>query len=228
MVRKTGKLTGEADKWKYPYIISNHLRYCMIVVVDYHMGNLSSIVKAFNRLKVPIHVTNNSSEIGRSKKIILPGVGHFGKAMETLQQEGLVTTLNELVIYKKVPIMGICLGMQLMARYSEEGNARGFGWLNASVVRFKTNQVKVPHMGWNTVEIKNNLLNLPAELNNQEFYFSHSYHWQSHDGTEAIGMTKYEYPFASIVAKDNIIGLQFHPEKSHQQGLRLLKFFIEL
>jgi len=200
-----------------------------IVLVDYKMGNLNSIVKTLTNLHAHVLVTNVPDDIMQASKIILPGVGHFSLAVYQLQQMGLWNSLNTAVLEKGTPILGICLGMQLMARFSEEGNAEGFGWFNATVKRFDNLQgLKVPHMGWNTIELIGNSKLLTSELNQKEFYFAHSYHWQSTEPNEVKAVTQYGYSYASAVEKDHIFGVQFHPEKSHEWGKLIFSNFLQL
>lgn len=202
-----------------------------IVIIDYGMGNLHSIKKKIDRLMADAIVSSNVDEIENASKIILPGVGHFAKAMESLHALGLVHVLNEEVLNKKKPILGICLGMQLMAKHSEEGDAIGFGWFDAEVVKFSVNdqlKYKVPHIGWNQIRIMKEsrlMANIP---NQSEFYFVHSYHFKTTDKSVVLNETQYEYSFISAVEKDNIFGVQYHPEKSQDVGEKLLKNFIEL
>lgn len=202
-----------------------------IVIVDYGMGNLHSVKKKLLRLNVNPIISSNPNEILNADKIILPGVGHFKKAMENLQKLNLIDALNESVLTKKTPILGICLGMQLMATKSEEGNVNGFAWFDAEVVKFKiqnTLKFKVPHTGWNQITInKKSLLmkNIP-ELS--EFYFVHSYHFLTTNKEDILNETEYEYKFVSAIEKNNILGVQYHPEKSHDIGELFLENFIQL
>jgi glutamine amidotransferase len=202
-----------------------------IVIIDYGMGNLNSIQKCFNRLKATTTITCNPDEIKNADKIILPGVGHFGKAMEQLNKLNLIEILNETIITNKKPVLGICLGMQLFANESEEGNVKGLGWIEGKVVKFTTTDklnYKIPHMGWNEVSFakKSELLkNIP---NLSEFYFVHSFHYNNANKADTLCETEYECNFTSSVEKENIFGVQFHPEKSHDVGQILLKNFIEL
>lgn len=202
-----------------------------IVIVDYGMGNLNSVKRKFNRLRFDAHITSDIAEISVADKIILPGVGHFEKAMENLKKLHLIDVLNELVLVKSKPVLGICLGMQLMAKYSEEGNVEGLGWFDANVVKFNVSdklKFKIPHIGWNQVEIcKQSLLmkDIPAM---SEFYFVHSYHFQTKQQQDVLNITEYDYKFVSAVEKNNVFGVQYHPEKSHDVGGVLLKNFIDL
>src|SRR5687767_8608720 len=202
-----------------------------IVIIDYHMGNLHSVSKKIRRLKSDPVVSSLAGDIEKADKIILPGVGHFTKAMETLEQLKLIDVLNEQVVIKKKPILGICLGMQLMATSSEEGSTKGFGWINAEVKKFKitnTLKYKVPHTGWNQVaHVKRSSL-IKGIPDQSEFYFVHAYHMICNEASDILHETVYEYPFTSSIERNNIFGVQFHPEKSHDVGNQLLKNFIEI
>ncbi len=202
-----------------------------IAIIDYGMGNLNSVKKKLTRLHCNAIITSNPKDIQTADRIILPGVGHFTKAMENLNNLKLIAILNEEVLIKKKPILGICLGMQLMAKSSEEGNAKGLGWIDAEVVRFKVKDTlkhKIPHTGWNQINIAKEsalMKNIP-ELS--EFYFVHSYHLKTGNKNIILNETEFEYRFVSAIEKDNIYGVQYHPEKSHDIGELLLKNFITL
>lgn len=202
-----------------------------ITIIDYKMGNLHSVYKKLNRLGIDAIITSKHDDIVKAEKIILPGVGHFKKAIENLKNMGIYEALNEAVINKQIPILGICLGMQLMAQYSEEGNVNGFGWFDGYVKRFTISnklKYKVPHTGWNQISIEKQS-KLMTNINNlSEFYFVHSYHFESQDSTCIINKTEFEYPFISAIEKNNIYGVQYHPEKSHDDGIQLLKNFINI
>jgi glutamine amidotransferase len=203
----------------------------MITIVDYGMGNIHSVRKQVLRLGLQCSVSSIPSEILNSSKLILPGVGHFGKAMENLGDLGLIDTLNESVLHKKTPILGICLGMQLMAEYSEEGNAKGLGWFEGRVVKFKvtdTLHFKIPHMGWNQIQQNKQSQLLKGIANTAEFYFVHSYHFDAKKPNDVLTDTNYFYDFTSAIERENIFGVQFHPEKSHDSGARLLRNFVEI
>jgi glutamine amidotransferase len=170
-------------------------------------------------------------DISKSDKIILPGVGHFHKAVENLKKMHLWEALNQAVIINETPILGICLGMQLMAKHSEEGDIDGFGWFDAEVVKFQVKDsltYKIPHTGWNQIiKVKgSHLMNDIPDLS--EFYFVHAYHFRCNDPADILNKTEYEYKFTSAVEKENIFGVQYHPEKSHDIGEQLLKNFINL
>lgn len=201
-----------------------------IVIVDYSMGNLRSVLKKFEGLKSDAVISSDLNVIESASKLILPGVGHFGTGVERLKSSGIWDLLNHRVLIDKTPILGICLGMQLMAKSSEEGNANGFGWFDAQVVRFRVSdklKFKVPHIGWNTLYAQKNskvLENIPTD---SMYYFVHSYHIECNDTSDILTTTNYDYSFVSSIQKENIMGVQFHPEKSHDCGEKLIKNFIE-
>ena len=202
-----------------------------IAIINYGMGNLHSVYRKLTQVGVNPVLATTPAQVAAADKIVLPGVGHFEKAMRNLQELGLYDLLNEAVLVRKVPILGICLGMQLMARKSEEGDAIGFGWFSGEVQRFRitdTVKHKVPQTGWNTAHISKESPLLQNIADDSEFYFLHSYHYKTSDETEVLCRTDFEYEFVSAVSKENIFGVQFHPEKSHNTGIRLLKNFIEL
>jgi glutamine amidotransferase len=201
------------------------------VIVDYGMGNLDSVRKKLRRIGFDAEISNDPAKIIEASKLFLPGVGHFYKAIQNLTALHLYDALNEAVLVKKTPILGICLGLQLMARYSEEGNEEGFGWFDADVVHFNiTNQLKhkVPHMGWNYVKSEKQSILFDGIPESQEFYFVHSYHINSNKEEDVLATTEYEFPFVSALEKDNIFGVQFHPEKSHEVGEIMLSNFLKL
>lgn len=202
-----------------------------VVIIDYGMGNLNSVKKAMDRLKINSIISSNPKYIDDSDKIILPGVGHFAKAMSNLKELELLDCLHEAVMINKKPILGICLGMQLLAKHSEEGDAEGLGWFDAEIIRFRVSdrlKYKIPQMGWNQISIKKEspLMNGISDLS--EFYFVHSYHFKTNNLSDVLNETEYEYFYPSAVEKDNIFGVQYHPEKSHEVGAKLLKNFIDL
>lgn len=201
----------------------------MIAIVNYNMGNLRSVEKAVLRLGFDCVITNAEAEIRSADKIILPGVGHFGRGMEELGKLGLVNTLNELVLEQKKPILGICLGMQLMTSHSQEGDVDGLGWLEAETLHFELSAPqRVPHIGWNTVNQAGDSMIYEGIEDDAEFYFVHSYYVRSSNPSIVSSTTEYGHSFDSGFAKDNIYGFQFHPEKSHGQGLQLLNNFLKL
>lgn len=202
-----------------------------IVIVDYGMGNLNSVQKKFKRLNTNPEIVSDPKKLLDADRIVLPGVGNFQKAMKNLYAMNFVDMLNECVLTNNTPILGICLGMQLMAKYSEEGNSEGLGWFDAEVVRFQVSNhltFKIPHMGWNQIHKKKESMLMRDIPELSEFYFVHSFHFKSDDETIVLNTTEYDYEFISAVEKDNIFGVQYHPEKSHDVGEQLLKNFIEL
>lgn len=203
----------------------------MVVIVDYGMGNLHSVKKAFDKLQADVVISSDPAVILHADKLILPGVGHFGKAIENISALGILDALNEAVLVKRTPILGICLGMQLMAQGSEEGDVKGLGWFDASVVRFKVEdplRYKIPHIGWNTAPASKESPLTSTLDPSAEYYFIHSYHLLCKDPQDILTTTEYAYPFASSISKGNMYGVQFHPEKSHQAGLQLLKNFLAI
>ena len=202
----------------------------MITIIDYQMGNLHSVKRAFNRLRVDVRITADPNDILSAEQLILPGVGHFGKAMDHLKTKGLLEALNEAVLVKKTPVLGICLGMQLMTKHSEEGNCEGLGWFDADVVRFQVNdtlQYKIPNIGWCDVKHAKESKILNGINSNDPFYFVHSFHARTSDQSIILGTSDYESEFVCALEKENMCGVQFHPEKSHEVGLQLLSNFAE-
>ena len=202
-----------------------------IVIVDYGMGNLNSILKVMNRMKAPCVVSSAPDVIRNSQKIILPGVGHFQKAMANLRELNLIEVLNEAALQQQKPILGICLGMQLMTKQSEEGDCAGLGWVDAELVKFRVAdnlQYKIPHMGWNQISIQKKSALMTDIPDLSEFYFVHSYHLNVADSTDTLNETEYEERFPSAIEKNNLFGVQYHPEKSHDVGVQLLRNFVNL
>ena len=176
-------------------------------------------------------VSSDRADIREAEKLILPGVGHFGKAMSSLKRLDLVDPLHQAVLVDKKPILGICLGMELMAERSQEGNADGLGWFDAEIVKFdiaNKQRYKVPHMGWNRIIKKKKSLLMRDVPEISEFYFVHSYHLKIGQESDVLNETEYEVTFPSAIEKENIFGVQYHPEKSHDAGLQLIKNFIEM
>lgn len=202
-----------------------------VVIVDYGMGNLHSVKRKIDVFKLNTIISNHSEDLLNADKIILPGVGHFGRAMENLKQLGLIDILNQAVMDKQTPILGICLGMQLMAKYSEEGSVEGLGWFDAEVLRFQINDslhYKVPHTGWNQIELMKSDSLMKGIENGSEMYFVHSYHFKAKDQKDILAETVYEQRFVSAVQRENLYGVQFHPEKSHEIGEKLISNFLML
>lgn len=190
-----------------------------VVVIKYNAGNTQSVIFALNRLGLEPLLTSNKDEISSADRVIFPGVGEAGSTMEHLKGQGL----NKLIPALKQPVLGICLGMQLMCNYSEEGDTACLGIFNTDVKKFSSSKMKVPHMGWNEVNINNSLLN--KGIADSHMYFVHSYYVPVIQHT--IALTNYTTDFSAILRKDNFYAMQFHPEKSSKQGLQLLKNFID-
>ena len=202
----------------------------MIVIIDYGVGNLASIKNMFKRVGVDAIISSQENDLLNATKIILPGVGAFDTCASQLQQSGLMASLNKKVMEEKTPVLGVCVGMQLLLEGSEEGNQRGLGWIKGKNVRFAQSKMpegyKVPHMGWTDVTPAKQS-RLVEGIAEPRFYFVHSYHAQLTDMTDAVLTADYGYPFVAAVERDNILGVQFHPEKSHQFGMKLFENFIK-
>lgn len=203
----------------------------MIAIVDYGMGNLGSISNMLRKVGAACAISSDPAVIESADKLILPGVGAFDGGMRSLAERGLIQVLDTQVLAHKKPVLGLCLGMQLFGQRSEEGNLKGLGWVDLQTIRFRFDdanaRLKIPHMGWNTLQIRRphallNDLDLDAR-----FYFVHSYHVVCADHENVMAETNYGYNFASVVGRDNILGAQFHPEKSHKFGMILLRNFAE-
>lgn len=203
----------------------------MIVIINYGMGNIGSIANMLKKIGIEAIISSSISDIEKADKIILPGVGAFDNGIKNLNELGLVPVLHEKVINDKTPILGICLGMQLFTKTSEEGTLPGLGWFDAQTVKFKFNEthkhLKIPHMGWNTVSINKQSALFNDMILEPRFYFVHSYHVVCNDTGDILTKTMHGYEFASAIQRNNIIGVQFHPEKSHKFGMMLLKNFVE-
>lgn len=201
-----------------------------VLIVDIGMGNIFSIQRAVERLGFTAATTSSAAEIGRARKLILPGVGHFGRAMEHLSQGGLADALQEAVQGKSIPVLGICLGMQLMTRGSDEGQVAGLGWFNARVERFRiqdTVRYKVPHTGWNTLIPRTDSAGLLTGIRTEdEFYFVHGHHVVDAAPEIIAAHTQYETSFVSVLQEKNRYAVQFHPEKSHEAGARIVHNFL--
>jgi len=206
----------------------------MLVIVDYGVGNLASVANMFAKAGVKnVLISKKKEEIEKAEKLLLPGVGAFDAGMGELNRSGLVDVLNKKVLLEKTPVLGICLGMQLLTKGSEEGKLPGLGWIDAYTYKFDFTQeqslsgLKVPHMGWNFVYPQNNNP-LITSSEQQRFYFVHSYYVKPEKKETTIATSKYGHEFTCMVKQDNIYGAQFHPEKSHRFGMNLLLNFATL
>lgn len=201
----------------------------MITIVDYGMGNLGSIQNMFKYIEVPAEVTGDPQVLARATKILLPGVGAFDSAMQLINSSGLRAVLDHKALVERIPILGICLGMQLLTRSSEEGNAPGLAWIAAETLRFpQIGGLKVPHMGWNAVTSSRTselTSGLPPDA---RFYFVHSFFVRVDHAADSVLKASYGVTFDAVIAHENIFGAQFHPEKSHQFGMHLLSNFARL
>ena len=201
----------------------------MIGIIDYGLGNVRAFANVYKNLNLPALIVKQPNELKNVSKVILPGVGAFDYAMQKLDQSGMRQFLDEIVLEHHVPVLGICVGMQILAHSSDEGSLPGLGWIDGKVKRFNSfslgHSLCVPHMGWNNFKpLKTNGLFQGLCLD-ARFYFLHSYYFQSHKSEDVIAVTDYGEEFACAVNSGNVFGVQFHPEKSHQWGIRILDNF---
>ncbi len=203
----------------------------MMVIVNYGLGNIHAFVNIYKQLGIPFTVASTGDDLAKADKIILPGVGAFDWAMTLLIKSGMRDCMDDLVLRRKRPVLGICVGMQLMARSSEEGELAGLGWIDAEVKKFDqtsfTQKTHLPHMGWNDVLPRKTDCLFRGLETGSRFYFLHSYYFQPRRADDALAETDYGGTFASAVRFGNVWGVQFHPEKSHHCGVQLLKNFAE-
>ncbi len=202
----------------------------MVVIIDYKMGNTGSVKNALHALGCDAVITSEKTDIGKATHLILPGVGAFPDGMKNLHSLNLVEILTKEVLTNKKPILGICLGMQMMATKGEEGGVHeGLQWIPGTTRKFQVDEdkFKVPHIGWNDVEVAGES-KLLREILKPIFYFVHSYHFVPEHTDVVKGLTDYGEKFVSVVEQDNIFGVQFHPEKSQQEGLHLIRNFLQL
>lgn len=202
----------------------------MITIIDYGLGNTGSILNMLKKINTKAIISSRIEDIKAADKLILPGVGAFDNGISSLNERGFIKLLHERIIENKVPILGICLGMQLLTKSSEEGNFKGLGFINAKTIKFKfnNNNLKIPNMGWNFINQEKESKLLLGLDRNSRFYFVHSYYVACEEKEDILATTVYGFPFVSAFEVKNIFGVQFHPEKSHKFGMQLLKNFTEL
>lgn len=202
----------------------------MITIINYGMGNLGSTLNMFKRLGIEAQISSDPDIIVKSKKLVLPGVGAFDSAITRINaMVGLREVLQQKAMQDKIPVLGICLGMQLMTNSSEEGELLGFQWIDAQAKKFPNKiEIKVPHMGWNTVQSQNSHPVVNSIEADSRYYFVHSYYVDVNDANDSLLKTFYGIEFDSAIGRDNIVGVQFHPEKSHRFGMQLLTQFADM
>jgi glutamine amidotransferase len=201
----------------------------MITIINYGSGNIRAIANIYDDLKIPYKIASKPEEIIDSEKIILPGVGSYDETINMLDKLGFRSILDNEVLIKKTPVLGICVGMQILGNNSDEGKAKGLGWIDGNVKLIDKSLLNqkpyIPHLGWNSIKLekKTDLFN-EIDLKNG-FYFLHSYYFECKDNNNQLSTTFYGKEFSSSIMKDNVFGVQFHPEKSHNNGIQLLKNF---
>ena len=205
----------------------------MITLVDYGVGNIKSFVNVYNRLNIPIKIAKTYSDLKDAQRLILPGVGHFDHAMRSFNKSGLRRPVEELVLNQNKPLLGVCVGMQMLAHSSEEGLLPGLGWIPGSVHSFErkleSETLPLPHMGWNDLKINTPSIMFPkTEVVSPQFYFLHSYYFSATNRSDVIATTNYGLDFDAVVCHKNVYGMQCHPEKSHSWGEQFLRAFTEL
>ncbi|MCB0700985.1 MAG: imidazole glycerol phosphate synthase subunit HisH [Chitinophagales bacterium] len=200
----------------------------MIAIINYGLGNLTSIKNMCKRLSIDATITDDVDVIKNASHLLLPGVGHFKKGMANLHESGLRITITEEVIERGKPILGICLGAQLLTKHSEEGDVDGLGWVDANTVRFdaeRLGKLPIPHMGWSDIKVREGCSLWEGLPEDPRFYFVHAYHFKFEKEEEIAATSLYGYEFACAFQKENIFGAQFHPEKSHKFGMKVLENF---
>ncbi|MFN7013903.1 MAG: imidazole glycerol phosphate synthase subunit HisH [Bacteroidia bacterium] len=204
----------------------------MTTIIDYGCGNLGSIQNMIKKIGGVSKISSNPEEISNAEKLILPGVGAFDTGIKNLHEKGIWEVLNRKVLDEKIPILGICLGMQLMTNSSEEGVLKGLSWVDAVTQKFNFENVdqkrKIPNMGWNYIQIKKSSKLFSNMYENPKFYFVHSYYVKCHNAQDILSTAEYSFNYDCAFEKENIFGVQFHPEKSHKYGMKLLENFLAL
>ncbi|MBD1143777.1 imidazole glycerol phosphate synthase subunit HisH [Pelagibacterales bacterium SAG-MED33] len=203
----------------------------MIGIIDYGLGNINAISNIYNKLKIQNIIISTPKDFDKSEKFILPGVGAFDSAMTLLKKSNFILEIRRQIFEKNKKILGICVGMQIFAKNSSEGKNSGLNWINADVRKLNSenqNNLRLPHMGWNSIKITNNDLLLSGLEEDEYFYFCHSYYFNCVNQKNILAETNYGHEFPCVIKNDNIYGIQFHPEKSHDSGLKILKNFAQL
>lgn len=205
----------------------------MITIIDYGLGNIQAFLNIYKKLHIPVQVAKSENDLEGASKLILPGVGHFDYAMQRFNDSGMRKKVESLVLQNNVPVLGVCVGMQIMANSSEEGVESGLGWISGTIKSLESivkvgNNLPLPHMGWNSVTPNHKDLFNNIDSGDLEFYFLHSYYFDCTSQENCIAATDYSSNFCCAINKKNIFGVQFHPEKSHHYGVNLLKNFAEL
>jgi len=204
----------------------------MITIIDYGLGNVLAFVNVYSRLNIPVAVAKSADDFVKATKLILPGVGSFDHAMQQLDQSGMRSSVEQLVLQQGMPILGICVGMQMLANTSDEGVLPGLGWIDGKVKKFDVSVMprgtNLPHMGWNDVKpvVEGGLFKGMEQ--DARFYFLHSYYFECHQPSNILALTDYGAEFSCAVRRVNVYGVQFHPEKSHNFGSQLLRNFSEI
>jgi glutamine amidotransferase len=204
----------------------------MIAIIDYHVGNLASIKNMLGKIGEEVIISSKQEDLAKADKLILPGVGSFDTGMKNLSDLGLVEILNQLVLTDRKPILGICLGMQLLGKRSEEGVMAGLSWIDAETIKFRFEndpKRKIPNMGWNSLDVVKKEHALLDQIDaNSRYYFVHSYHVRCNNEADVLARSNYGIDFVSVVGHGNILGTQFHPEKSLKWGMQLLRNFAKM
>lgn len=203
----------------------------MIGIIDYGVGNIKAFANIYKNFDIPFKIVKTVDDFEGVTKLILPGVGSFDHAMSSLQNSGMKDMLDELVLIKKLPVIGICVGMQMLAKSSDEGELSGLGWIDGFVKKFDKSKIingPLPHMGWNSLNIKEEKTILSGLEKTPRFYFLHSYYFECTDKNDVLATATYGDEFDCVINHENIYGIQCHPEKSHHNGIKLLKNFGKL
>ncbi|MBI96464.1 imidazole glycerol phosphate synthase subunit HisH [bacterium] len=207
----------------------------MLTIINYGLGNINALVNIYKKNSIEVKIAECTKDLNNASRLILPGVGSFDWAITRLNNSGMREKIESLVLNSRIPVLGICVGMQIMAKGSEEGIEEGLGWIDANVKKFdvnkdeelSNNQLPLPHMGWNSI---NDLTNSPIfhGIDDLRFYFLHSYYFSPKNDIDIIANSEYNDTFTAAICSKNIYGVQFHPEKSHQSGIKLLRNFISV